>query len=140
MRAGLRKATKASSTDPVAQTAVFAVCGFSFAMRVVYVLSDTVSGIGGHPARSMGRPQRRFCSAALMPEYSLKLDHFQSCGRETSPALTGFMWMYSPFSLYSFTVRRARSKRSCHSERSEESLYLSLAVSGKCRDASRSLP
>jgi len=49
MRAGLRKATKASSTDPVAQTAVFAVCGFSFAMRVVYVLSGTGSGIGGHP-------------------------------------------------------------------------------------------
>ena len=66
--------------------------------------------------RSIIKPQRRLCSSTLMPEYSLKLDHRQSCGRRTKPALTGFRWIYSTFSLYSCAVRKARSKnRGCQS-------------------------
>ena len=75
-----------------------------------------VPGSEGIRTRSMVNPQRCFCSSALTAAYSLKLDHFQSCGRLTSPARTGFMWMYSTFSFYSLTVRRARSKnRGCQS-------------------------
>jgi len=43
-----------------------------------------VLGSEGILTRSMVKPHRRFCSSALMPEYSLKLDHRQSCGRRTN--------------------------------------------------------
>src|SRR5580658_3770223 len=75
-----------------------------------------VHGSEGILTRSMTKLQRRFCSPTLMPEYSLKLDQRQSCGPRTKPALTGFEWIYSTVSLYSCTVRNARSKnRGCHS-------------------------
>jgi hypothetical protein len=48
-----------------------------------------VRGSEGSLTRSMVKAQRCFCSTALPPAYSLKLDHFQSCGRRTRPALTG---------------------------------------------------
>jgi len=39
--------------------------------------------------RSIRRPRRCSCSAALIPEYSFALDHHQSCPRPTILALTG---------------------------------------------------
>jgi hypothetical protein len=50
-----------------------------------------VLGSEGIRTRSMTKPQHRFCYSTLMPAYSLKLDHFQSWGRRTNRALTGFM-------------------------------------------------
>lgn len=70
----------------VAQTAVVAVCGFWGAVDQI-----RVRGSEGILRRSMIKPQRRFCSSALMPAYSLKLNHVQSCGWRTRPARNGFM-------------------------------------------------
>jgi hypothetical protein len=91
--------------------------GCGLRLFVGYVIDQIrVRGSEDIPTRSMIKPQRRFYSSALMPEYSLKLDQRQSCGRRTKPALTGFSWIYSTFSLYSCTVRKARSKnRGCQS-------------------------
>ena len=53
----------------------------------------------------------RSCSPLLTPAYSLALDHLHASGRLTYPRRTGFPWMYSTVSPYSFTVRSARSKK-----------------------------
>ena len=101
----------AASSKQVARTSAFEVRGlFLQRRRMIDVGQIRVLRSEGIITRSMVRPHRRSCSAALIPEYSFTLDHRQPCGRSTSPALTGLRCMYSTLSLYSFTLRRARSK------------------------------